>query len=479
MKERFHSASPVSRLDVSSMPGTRSTNPERSDRQLLVQVGPGDDARVDVEIELASEHRLVRRIRIVEARQNPGLLLVARFRIRIEDFLLHVEAHRAQVEEITVVEAGQVDLGRAHIVAVAGDVVGVGEVLVGLDQNVPAEIPARIDREVAGGSHHAAEPVRVAGTARIDGVVVECVRVGLINSGDLDAVLAVVEALAPLCLAEEPLLGVAGAGHRQVVGRREREIVGDGDAGAEFARVADGRKQEPGLALHRRVGDLECRQVAERYAEKLERGFLEADRLGLAVPDDPLGLQTPDRRLAGIVLARLAGRIDAVVERREDAAPALCAFGGEIRLVDGLDTQRVDEAVAEIVGDVDLVRIDRGAFRVDDLDVPAGDQPAGFPVVANLIGDQLVAAVVDSDVSRRGDRVVIVVVDQRVGFEQHRGALGNIRGEVGDGLRQGRFGHDGAGKKARKRRRAQKARQPCRSAVQICRDPQLTVLLVE
>ena len=80
-----------------------------------------------------------------------------------------------------------------------------------------------------------------------------------------------------------------------------------------------------------------------------------------------LRLDAPDRRLVGLLLARLAGRVDAVVEGREHAARALGAFGGEIGLVDGLDAQRVDEAVGEIVGDVDLVGIDLGAVAVDDL----------------------------------------------------------------------------------------------------------------
>ena len=42
------------------------------------------------------------------------------------------------------------------------------------------------------------------------------------------------------------------------------------------------------------------------------------------------------------------------MERRQHAAHALGAFGGEIGLVDGFDAQRIDEAVGEIVGDVDM-----------------------------------------------------------------------------------------------------------------------------
>src|SRR5690606_34080552 len=102
------------------------------------------------------------------------------------------------------------------------------------------------------------------------------------------------------------------------------------NAGPEIALEADAREQEAGFALDRRVGDLEGWEVAERHAQELEGRVLEADRLGLLVPDDLLGLDTPHRGLVGLVLARLAGRIDAVVERRQEAAAALAAFGGEI-----------------------------------------------------------------------------------------------------------------------------------------------------
>ena len=74
-----------------------------------------------------------------------------------------------------------------------------------------------------------------------------------------------------------------------------------------------------------------------------------------------LGLDAPDRRLVRLVLAWLAGSVDAVVEGGDNAAAPLGAFGREIGLVDGLDPQSVDEAVGEIVGDVDLVGVDLGA----------------------------------------------------------------------------------------------------------------------
>ena len=53
--------------------------------------------------------------------------------------------------------------------------------------------------------------------------------------------------------------------------------------------------------------------------------------------------------------------------------------------VDGFDPERIDEAVAEIVGDVDLVGEYPGAAAVDDLDIAAGDEPRGVPVVGDPV----------------------------------------------------------------------------------------------
>ena len=128
--------------------------------------------------------------------------------------------HSAQVEEIPVVQAREINFRAVNELRVALDVVSPREILVALRENIPAQLPTWIEVELTLRSHHAAKAVRVAVRTGVDCVVVELARVRLIDAGHLQAVLAIVEALAPLGLAKKALFGKTSAGHGQVVSRR-------------------------------------------------------------------------------------------------------------------------------------------------------------------------------------------------------------------------------------------------------------------
>src|SRR5690606_32090679 len=164
--------------------------------------------------------------------------------------------------------------------------------------------------------------------------------------------------MAPFRFGKEALLGIAGRGKRQVVVRGERPEIRILDADTQFILVGKARKQEAALALHRRVGHFECREPGKRHAEELEAATLETNGLGRAVPDNLAGLDLPENGLVGVLGARFAGRIDAIVERRDFAIAALGAFGGKTGIVRRLDAQAVYEAVAETVGDIHVVGVD-------------------------------------------------------------------------------------------------------------------------
>src|SRR5690606_4001189 len=117
-----------------------------------------------------------------------------------------VEMHRPEVEIVSVVQPGKVDLGAMDIAVVSVEPVGVGEILVSLEKNIPAEVPAGVDGKLALRAHHAAKLVRVVGRAAVDGVGTKCCRVVLVDAGYLEAVLAIVEALPPVGLTQETLL---------------------------------------------------------------------------------------------------------------------------------------------------------------------------------------------------------------------------------------------------------------------------------
>ncbi len=90
-------------------------------------------------------------------------------------------------------------------------IVGLGEVVVRLDEDVPAETPAGIDLEFAPRGDHAA-----IGFQRVDGARRELLPVQLADAGDVQRMQAVVELLPELTLEEEALAGQSGAGDRRV-----------------------------------------------------------------------------------------------------------------------------------------------------------------------------------------------------------------------------------------------------------------------
>ena len=199
----FHSASAVRRPLLPSTPRTSGTLGNR------VELGRATISRaLTLNVSSPPATGSSGRVGVVERRQHPGLLVVARSGAAVENVFLDLEVHGAQVEIVAAVEAGQVDLGLVHGLAETVDIVGIREILVGLDQHVPAERPARIDVEHALGADHAAELVRVASSARILAAEAECLGILLVDAGDLQIVLAIVEALAPFGLAEEALLRI-------------------------------------------------------------------------------------------------------------------------------------------------------------------------------------------------------------------------------------------------------------------------------
>src|SRR5690606_27454737 len=196
--------------------------------------------------------------------------------IAVQNIFLNLELHATQVEVVPVVETSQINLGTMSILLIIVDSIGSGEILVRLQQDVPAEIPTRIDGELALCTHHCAGSDQIAGRTSVFSTCLKGLRILLADAGNLHAVLAIVEALAPLGHAKESLFGVVIAFDRQIVSRRQSKIIGDPNSDTELGLVGNRREQEAALALHRRVGNLENRQIGDRHSEELEIGVLEA-----------------------------------------------------------------------------------------------------------------------------------------------------------------------------------------------------------
>ena len=107
------------------------------------------------------------------------------------------------------------------------------------------------------------------------------------------------------------------------------------------------------------------------------------------------------------------------------------AFGGKAGIIRRLDTQGVQEALAEVIGDVEFVRIDAVAVRLDQLDVADGRHATALLVVFDALGHHPIAIVIDLHAAGRGHPLDVLIVDEFIGTQQHPGVIGN-------GRRQGR-----------------------------------------
>ncbi len=149
-------------------------------------------------------------------------------------------------------------------------------------------------------------------------------------------------------------------------------------------------------------------------------------------------MQRPQRRIAGVVEHGLqrAGII-AVVARRDLGA------------VDGGDRHRLDEGFLHAAGDVHALGLDDIAVRIGERGIADTGEVARRLLVAQVVADDDVAAVVHGGAALRADHVGGAVIDQRVGLDLGRRAgLGNGveeagRQELGGGgqRRQRRGGH--------------------------------------
>ena len=150
--------------------------------------------------------------------------------------------------------------------------------------------------------------------------------------------------------------------------------------------MREARHQEPGLALHGRIGRRKIRQIGHRNAEEFQLRVLEVQHLLGLVVNDARALDLPQRRLLRIVLAGCAGGIDAVLEDGVVAAGAVRAGRRHARRVGGVDAQRIDETVAVVVAQIHDVGVGDLAFRIGHADVALGVKPLGLLVVDDLVG---------------------------------------------------------------------------------------------
>ena len=204
----------------------------------------------------------------------------------------------------------------------------------------------------------------------------------------------------------------------EIVIRCERPVVRDRDPEPVDRACAVTWRQHAGLALHCRIGRRHIRKVGHRNAEELEPSVLEIKHLLALIVDDPRGFHLPFRGFLRIVLARLAGGIDAVMEDRE-IVRLLRALGGEAGLFRRIQPERIDETVAIVVAQIhDLAMGDR-AVALRQRDIAFGMQALGLLIVDHAVGFERRVAEVELHVADgRHALVAVVVIDLR-GAHEH------------------------------------------------------------
>ncbi|MHC2789964.1 hypothetical protein ACVMBZ_009216 [Bradyrhizobium liaoningense] len=372
--------------------------------------------------ELAAEHGIVEHVGVVDHRiDDRHLALVAR---------IAQPVHRTRIKEAAVADAGQIELRqrfrrqqqeRAERVAVLIEPVVREEIIVGHQDAVPAPDPFVVQCELTLGVDGAAE-VAVAGLpGKRSGIeLVDAVRADLVG--------AVEQALSEFALQQHALPRQEARGEGCVHVGRDRPIIGNLDAIARIVRAGNiTGYQEAALPLHGRVGRREIGHVGERHAEEFELCGLEIQHLLLLVVDDARTLDLPQWRLLRIVLARRAGRVDAVLEHRVVAAGAVGAARGHAGLVGRVHAQRIDETVAVIVGEIQDLGIGDLAVGIRHADVAFGMKPLGLLVVDDPVGLDAGAVVEQLDVTDRGDARIVVVVVDLGRLNQHLVVVGDPR----------------------------------------------------
>ena len=171
------------------------------------------------------------------------------------------------------------------------------------------------------------------------------------------------------------------------------------------------------MPLNRRVGVLEVGQIENGLTVDFEKCILIGDRCRVFVVNDARSTQAPQRRRSTIAFA--SGEF-AVLEFGDVAVAACRALGCNARLVLGHDTERLHEAIAEVVGQRVAVGMDDVALRLLERDVALGRQRARALIVDDFVGRQDVFVVVNLDVAACRDARTRRVVNQLVALQVQR-----------------------------------------------------------
>ena len=223
--------------------------------------------------------------------------------------------------------------------------------------------------------------------------------------------------MTPFALPQHALFGHVQRVESEVVARVERKIVGDACDDTEIARLAELRREEARLPLHRWIGVLEVGKIQHRLAEDFEIGILIADRRRFLIMDDPRGADTPQRRRTAFALTR---REAAVLEFRDVAVAPRRPVSRDARVVLRHDGKRLHKPIAEVVRERVPVGANDVALRLFERDVTGGRQRSRVLVVDDFVGGEDVVVVKNLNVAACNHAIASRVVHELVALQVHR-----------------------------------------------------------
>ena len=346
------------------------------------------------------------------------------------------ERHSTQVEIAAVALADQVETVHDFGAAETPNSIVDRKQAIAEQRSVPTPQPALVDLEFTGAFQRAAEIAHAHGiSARPE---IERAFVELKNARGPHLIGAGHQSLSPLALHQRTLQAEWSDRHRSVVVRRQRPEVGDIDSKPGLGGAADGRQEEAGLARDGRVGMRKERHPGEGDSEKLKPRILVVDHPLAFIVDDAGRADLPERRPLGVLLAEFAGRVDAAAKDGGFPLQTVGARRGEAGLVRALDEHRIDEAVTEIVGDLQHLGMDHAAVARAVAYIAFGVDPVGLAIVGDLARLEHASLVVDLYVADGRHEAFLIIVGHLVGLdEQARVRIGAARAE--DHLRRRRL----------------------------------------
>ena len=328
---------------------------------------------------------------------------------------------------------------------IVGDVVAAGEGLVARDPERGSDAPQRVELRLAVRLEIAADALAGRGDVGVDAFDRS---VGQ-EAADLECPPAV--ELPVLRLDRREDAGIDMGRQRQVAVRPDLPMVGLGDFEALPARNAEVRREPAGRALLA-ARDGEDRQQRNAHPEELQMPADEAHLARRRIVDDPGGgdcpawpLRAPARRRHG------AWRVNGVLERG-DIVRSGAVGGGEAGAVFENHEEIVDGAVAQRVGQFDIVANELVLLRREHDDIALRMHLPRLAVPDDLVGGHVIAVAAHPHFARRRDDVRIAVVSHLIGAEVDDLVLRCRRGRR-CGRRRLRLGARGGGHRHQHRKR--------------------------